>query len=118
MSFFVRSALSVAIVLGVVHVFKRDITRIARVLKKPTENFINDVKKEITSTNSGGSIAGSISSSTEAGAANQAASVKAAIDAAQQVKSGEAPKAPEGTGAPEQQPASRTEQRPEEKPMK
>lgn len=117
MSFFVRSALSVAIVVGVVHVFRRDITRIARVLKKPTENFINDVKKEISSTKSTGSIAGSLPSSTE-GAASQAANVKAAIDAAQQVKSGEAPKAPEDSGASEPQRQDQVEQKAEDKPMK
>jgi hypothetical protein len=47
MSFFGRALLTAAIVAGVVHVFRRDMTRIVGALRKPTETFLRDVKREI-----------------------------------------------------------------------
>lgn len=47
MSFFTRLAVVALVVGSVVHVFRKDIVRVAGVLKKPTENFIREVKREL-----------------------------------------------------------------------
>ena len=47
MSFFTRAVVGLAIVAGIVHVFKKDLRKIARVLQKPAENFVADVRKEL-----------------------------------------------------------------------
>jgi hypothetical protein len=50
MSFFGRTFIVLALFAGAVHVFRRDITRVVGVLKKPTENFIKEVKNELETT--------------------------------------------------------------------
>ncbi len=47
MSFFGRTVIVVALIAGAASVFRRDIARVVGVLRKPTENFIRDVKGEI-----------------------------------------------------------------------
>jgi hypothetical protein len=47
MSFFGRAALVVAVAAGVAHVFRKDLKKIISVLKKPAENFVKDVRKEL-----------------------------------------------------------------------
>lgn len=47
MSFFGRAAVFVAIAAGVAHVFKKDLKRIIGAVRKPAENFVKDVKKEL-----------------------------------------------------------------------
>jgi len=51
MSFFGRTFIIIALFAGAVHVFRRDITKVVSVLKKPTENFIKEVKNELETTN-------------------------------------------------------------------
>jgi hypothetical protein len=45
--FFGRTLFGLALIAGVVHVFRKDITRIASVLRKPTQQFLQEVKKEL-----------------------------------------------------------------------
>jgi hypothetical protein len=47
MSFFTRTVIGLALVAGVVHVFRKDLAKIGRVLQKPAENFVKEVKKEL-----------------------------------------------------------------------
>jgi hypothetical protein len=47
MSFFGRAVLTIAVVAGVAHVFRRDLRRILGALQKPTEQFISEVKREL-----------------------------------------------------------------------
>ena len=47
MSFFSRVALTAAVVVGVAHVFRRDLRRIVGVLQKPAAAFLTDVKREL-----------------------------------------------------------------------
>ena len=47
MSFFTRTALVVALVAGAVHVFRKDIVKIAGVIKRPAQNFVKDVQDEM-----------------------------------------------------------------------
>ncbi len=49
MSFFGRTFIVLALFAGAVHVFRRDITRVVGILKKPTENFVKEVKNELES---------------------------------------------------------------------
>jgi hypothetical protein len=86
MSFFGRTVITLAVVAGILHVFRRDVARIVGVLRKPTENFLRDVKKEIdTGATPGALAARSQSTTTITTSAEKAA---AAASAAEQVKGG------------------------------
>ena len=69
MSFFTRVALTAAVVVGVAHVFRRDLRRIVGVLQKPAAAFLTDVKRELDASNAA------------AGAATPGAADAARIDA-------------------------------------
>lgn len=47
MSFFMRTALVVGLVAGAVHVFRKDLVKIAGVLRKPAQNFVKEVQTEM-----------------------------------------------------------------------
>ena len=47
MSFFGRALLTGALVMGIVHVFRRDLTRIIGALRAPTQHFIKEVQREL-----------------------------------------------------------------------
>lgn len=47
MSFFTRTAIVLALVAGVAHVFRRDIVRIIGAVRAPAATFLRDVKKEL-----------------------------------------------------------------------
>lgn len=49
MSFFVRTAIGIALVVGAVRIFRKDISRIIDALKGPTQTFIKEVKQELDS---------------------------------------------------------------------
>lgn len=83
MSFFGRTAITIAVIAGILHVFRRDVARIVGVLRKPTENFIKEVKKEIDNP----AATGAITARSQEGAATGAAEkLSAAAHAAEQVK--------------------------------
>ena len=50
MSFFTRTVIGLAIAAGIVHVFKKDLRKLAQVLQKPTETFVKDVRKGLDAT--------------------------------------------------------------------
>ena len=69
MSFFTRAVVGIALVAGVLHVFRKDVQKIARALQKPAENFVKDVRKELDDGGVAHTIAsGTITSSTSAAA--------------------------------------------------
>ena len=85
MSFFGRVLLTAAVVAGVAHVFRRDITRILGALQKPTEKFMKEVQKELDVQKVGSGMLGSsgaASGSSAEAAAKAAAGVQAAVDQA------------------------------------
>lgn len=86
MSFFGRTFVLFALFAGAVHVFRKDIARVAGVLKKPTENFLKEVKSEIDSNKAAGAIASGVKS--EAHAASTAAKAEASANAAEKVAAG------------------------------
>ena len=47
MSFFTRTVVGLALLAGVVHVFRKDLQKVARVLQRPAENFVRDVRSEL-----------------------------------------------------------------------
>ena len=65
-SFLGRLVIIGALAAGVYSVFRRDILRIGKFLKKPTENFIADIKKELD-TNAVKSVSGEASSTPTVG---------------------------------------------------
>ncbi len=89
MSFFGRTFVVLALFAGAVHVFRRDIARVVGVLKKPTENFIREVKHEIDTGNKpAGALASKAAGSGASASAEGAAKAAAAADAANQVTGG------------------------------
>jgi len=74
MSFFTRTVIGLALVAGVVHVFRKDLQKLARVVQKPAETFVKEVKRELDAE------AGKKAASVAAG--SLAAGEGAAVDAA------------------------------------
>jgi hypothetical protein len=101
MSFFGRTIIIVALVAGAASVFRRDIARIAGVLRKPAENFIRDVKDEIDKgagpAAAGRALSGSASAS---GAAEKAAAAAGAAEAVAAAASSAKAEAPAPAPAP------------------
>lgn len=50
MSFLGRGLIIVAVAAGVAHVFRKDIARLAALLRKPAANFLGDVRRELQET--------------------------------------------------------------------
>ena len=73
----------VALAAGAAHVFRRDIAKVVGVLRKPTENFIKEVKSEIDA-NKGAAAA--IGAAAKAGEGAGAQAAAAANTAAEQTK--------------------------------
>lgn len=98
MSFFGRAVLTIAVVAGVAHVFRRDLRRILGALQKPTEKFISEVKRELEDKSKAGggidSITGGGGSSGSGGGGmtseKSAAGVQAAVELAKKAGEGEA----------------------------
>jgi uncharacterized protein HemX len=103
MSFFTRALVGAALVAGIVHVFRKDLQKVAKVLQKPAENFVKEVKKELDAT-SAQKVAGSLPTAAAGGegaAAEAAERARVAAAAAQEVAQKGAPKpAPAAGGEP------------------
>ena len=80
-----RAAIGLAIVVGAVKVFRKDIARIAETLRGPVQNFVKEVRHELESDASKKLVAGSGPS-----AATPASSTGLATSAAEAVKATEA----------------------------
>lgn len=95
---FTRTVVLVGLIAGGVHLFRKDLTRIAKALKKPAETFVKEVRKELDTEKAGGAAAsapsrlaeGGVTGSAGAAAATsaEAAAAAQAAQAAQAVKQG------------------------------
>lgn len=92
--------MTIAVVAGVAHVFRRDLRRILGALQKPTEKFISEVKRELEDKSKAGggidSITGGGGSSGSSGGGGMtseksAAGAQAAVELAKKAGEGEAP---------------------------
>lgn len=99
---FQRAVVFLALVGAGVHFFRKDLQKVARVLQKPAENFVKDVKRELETTKAKGSAAEVISGASEAGASQAAEKARIAAAAAQDVAqvSQQAPAPPAPDAAP------------------
>ena len=94
MSFFMRTVVGLAIVAGVVRIFRKDISRIVETLRGPTTNFIKEVRQELdvssvkkAGTTAVGSDSASVISDTGlAAAAAEAAKEKEKVQAPSELK--------------------------------
>jgi hypothetical protein len=105
MSFFGRALLTGALLAGVVHVFRRDLTRILGALRQPTQHFIKEVQRELEEQKPAGSEgAGSGALPPHNGAATS--STEAPRTSAAAVPSAAAGGAPSQQAAPQPPPAA------------
>lgn len=112
MSFLTRALVGAALVAGVVHVFRKDLQKVAKVLQKPAENFVKEVKKELDAT-SAQKVAGSLptaAASGEGAAAQAAEHARVAAAAAAEVAQKGAPTAAPAAGGEPAAPGSSNQQ--------
>jgi hypothetical protein len=115
--FFGRTLVGLALIAGVVHVFRKDLTRIVSVLRKPTQQFLQEVKKELGNAPPPGAApgAGAAAPRQVATGAGGSAGVQAAGPAAQAPGAAAAPPVSPppasrtSTGAQSEQPARQLE---------
>jgi hypothetical protein len=109
MSMFSRTVVVLALLGAGVHFFRKDLQKLARVLQKPAENFVKEVKRELDTTPSGqGAAAASKAADAISGlvggapaAAEKARVAEAAAREIQQQQQQPAPQPPApGAGAP------------------
>lgn len=108
MSGFTRLVVGAALIAGIVHVFRKDLQKVAKVLQKPAKNFVKEVKKELD-TNAAQKAVGSIGA-TGSSEASAVAAEKARVAAAAAQEIAHKPTASSAAeAAPAEKPADKSE---------